>query len=125
MMQHIEELLLRLKDILSYNSSAPLIFNSGLFIFLFVAFLALYLLLGSWKGYVALFEKGAEEPSQIFPCPVSALPEADQQKLETLEHLETEVEYDKAAALYFGASYPEETDAHCTEVLFVSQEEDN
>ena len=44
--------------------------------------LALYLLLGSWKGYVALFEKGAEEPCQIFPCPVSALPEADQQKLE-------------------------------------------
>ena len=45
MMQHIEELLLRLKDILSYNSSAPLIFNSGLFIFLFVAFMGLYLML--------------------------------------------------------------------------------
>ena len=40
--------------------------------------LALYLLLGSWKGYVALFEKGAEEPCQIFPCPVSALPEIRQ-----------------------------------------------
>lgn len=46
------------------------------------ALLALYLLLGSWKGYVALFEKGAEEPRQIFPCPVSTLPEADQQALE-------------------------------------------
>ena len=41
----MEELLLRIKDILSYNSSAPLIFNSGLFIFLFVAFLAIYLML--------------------------------------------------------------------------------
>lgn len=46
------------------------------------ALLALYLLLGSWKGYVALFEKGSEEPRQIFPCPVSTLPEADQQALE-------------------------------------------
>lgn len=44
--------------------------------------LALYLLLGSWKGYVALFENGKEEPRQIFPCPVSTLPEADQQALE-------------------------------------------
>ena len=44
--------------------------------------LALYLLLGSWKGYVALFEKGAEEPRQIFPCPVDSLPEADQNALE-------------------------------------------
>ena len=44
--------------------------------------LALYLLLGSWKGYVALFEKDAPEPRQIFPCPVSALPEADRQALE-------------------------------------------
>ena len=44
--------------------------------------LALYLLLGSWKGYVALFEKDSEEPRQIFPCPVAALPEADQQALE-------------------------------------------
>ena len=44
--------------------------------------LALYLLLGSWKGYVALFEKGQEEPRQIFPCPVSALPDADRAALE-------------------------------------------
>ena len=44
--------------------------------------LALYLLLGSWKGYVALFENGKEEPTQIFPCPVSTLPEADRQALE-------------------------------------------
>jgi len=35
----------------------------------------------------------------------------------------TEVEYDAAASLYFGASYPEEKSAHCTEVLFVNAEE--
>ncbi len=43
---------------------------------------ALYLLLGSWKGYVALFEKDREEPRQVFPCPVSALPDADRTALE-------------------------------------------
>ena len=41
-----------------------------------------YLLLGSWKGYVALFEKGKEEPRQIFPCLVDSLPEPDQQALD-------------------------------------------
>ena len=45
-------------------------------------FLALYVVIGSWKGYVALFDQGAEEPKQIFPCPVEALPEADQAALE-------------------------------------------
>lgn len=44
--------------------------------------LALYLLLGSWKGYVALFENGKEEPRQIFPCPVDTLPEEDRLALE-------------------------------------------
>ena len=34
----------------------------------------------------------------------------------------TEVEYDAAASLYFGASYPEEKSAHGTEVLFVNAE---
>ena len=48
----------------------------------FTSLLALYLLLGSWKGYVALFEKGSEEPRQIFPCPVDSLPEEDRQALE-------------------------------------------
>ena len=43
---------------------------------------ALYLLLGSWKGYVALFENGREEPRQIFPCPVDTLPENDRKALE-------------------------------------------
>ena len=48
----------------------------------FPVLLALYLLLGSWKGYVALFENGSEEPRQIFPCPVSALPDPDRTALE-------------------------------------------
>ena len=41
----------------------------------------LYLLLGTWKGYVALFESGREEPRQIFPCPVDSLPETDRAAL--------------------------------------------
>ena len=43
--------------------------------------LALYMVLGSWKGYLALFEKGAEEPRQIYPYPIEALPSADQHAL--------------------------------------------
>ena len=46
------------------------------------AFFALYVVIGTWKGYVALFDPGAAEPKQIFPCPVEALPEIDQQALE-------------------------------------------
>lgn len=46
------------------------------------AVLLLYVILGSWKGYVALFEENAEEPRQIFPCKVISLPEADQKALE-------------------------------------------
>lgn len=45
------------------------------------AALLLYVVLGSWKGYVALFDQGKEEPRQIFPYPVASLPEADQQAL--------------------------------------------
>ena len=48
----------------------------------FLSALVLYLLLGSCKGYLALFEKGKEEPRQIFPCQISTLPEADQAALE-------------------------------------------
>ena len=46
------------------------------------AMLALYVILGSWKGYVAIFEKGETEPRQIFPTQVTSLPPADQQALE-------------------------------------------
>ena len=44
--------------------------------------LALYVVVGTWKGYVSLFDQGAAEPKQIFPCPVEALPESDQIALE-------------------------------------------
>ena len=44
--------------------------------------LLLYVVLGSWKGYVALFEAGAAEPRQIFPTTVASLPPADQAALE-------------------------------------------
>ena len=42
---HFDEIGSRIVELLHYDSSAPLIFNSGLFLFLFVAFLAVYLLL--------------------------------------------------------------------------------
>lgn len=44
--------------------------------------LFLYLTLGCFRGYLALFDKGASEPKQIFPCPVSSLPDADREALE-------------------------------------------
>ena len=47
MLQSIEteNLLSRVCELLSYDSSAPLIFNRGLFLYLFVGFLSIYLLL--------------------------------------------------------------------------------
>lgn len=44
--------------------------------------LLLYLVLGTWKGYVALYDGGKPEPRQIFPTAVSSLPELDQLTLE-------------------------------------------
>ena len=44
--------------------------------------LLLYLTLGCFRGYLALFDKGASEPKQIFPCQVSSLPDADREALE-------------------------------------------
>ena len=48
----------------------------------FRVLLALYLVVGSWKGYVALFEEDALEPWQIFPTRITSLPPADQAALE-------------------------------------------
>lgn len=42
----------------------------------------LYLVLGTWKGYVALFDRGAQEPRMIYPRPVASLPAEDQAALE-------------------------------------------
>ncbi len=46
------------------------------------ALLLLGMFLGSYKGYVALWEDGAKEPRQIFPYQVTSLPLADQDALE-------------------------------------------
>ena len=45
-------------------------------------FLSLFLVLGSWKGYLALFDQNAQEPRQIFPCSIDTLPPDDQASLE-------------------------------------------
>lgn len=44
--------------------------------------LALYVVLGSWKGYIAVFREGKSEPWQIYPNKVSSLPAEDQAALE-------------------------------------------
>ena len=49
---------------------------------LFSTLLALTLVLGTWKGYVALFEAGQAEPRQIFPTTAASLPEQDRLALE-------------------------------------------
>lgn len=50
---------------------------------LLTAILALYVILGCWKGYVAVFRPGKEEPWQIYPTPVASLPESDRAALES------------------------------------------
>lgn len=44
-------------------------------------FLALAFILGSYKGYIALFDPGSEQPRQVFPYAVTSLPSTDQQAL--------------------------------------------
>ena len=46
------------------------------------ALLSLAVIVGNWKGYLALFEPGKEEPKQIFPTQIATLPEVDQTALE-------------------------------------------
>ena len=46
-----------------------------------MAVFLLYMVLGTWKGYLALFEGNAKEPRQIFPIEVASLPETDQTSL--------------------------------------------
>ncbi len=48
---------------------------------IFPVIAALYVVLGSWKGYVAIFEGRSAQPRQIFPCLVASLPPEDQQAL--------------------------------------------
>lgn len=44
--------------------------------------LLIMFLLGSHKGYLALWKEDRPEPFQIFPVKVSSLPQADQEALE-------------------------------------------
>ena len=43
--------------------------------------LLLYLTLGCFRGYLALFDKAASEQKQIYPCHESSLPEAHRDAL--------------------------------------------
>ena len=45
--------------------------------------LAAMFLLGSHKGYLALWKEDSPEPFQIFPVKTESLPEADQDRLST------------------------------------------
>lgn len=48
----------------------------------FAPLLAAGLMLGSFRGYVALFDKGRAEPRMVYPYAIAALPKADQEALE-------------------------------------------
>ena len=43
--------------------------------------LSVGLILGSYRGFVALFDEGSTEPRQIYPYKTESLPLADQQEL--------------------------------------------
>ena len=47
----------------------------------FLTIPALMFLLGSHKGYLALWKEDSPEPCQIFPVKVASLPEADRHAL--------------------------------------------
>ena len=49
--------------------------------------LMLGFLLGSYKGYLALWEDEDPEPRQIYPLPLASLPQADQDALEQGIHV--------------------------------------
>lgn len=61
----------------------------------FTLLLLLSMTLGCFRGYLALFDKGAAEPRQIFPCQVSTLPEADRVSLEKGIPVRTEEELNR------------------------------
>ena len=54
----------------------------------------LWLLLGSYKGYLALWTEGQPDPMQIFPCPVASLPEKDRMALEEGLQVRSHLELD-------------------------------
>ena len=60
-------------------------------IFLF----SMALFLGSYRGYIALFEKDSQEPMQIFHYKVEALPPEDQILLNTRIRIRDRQELDQ------------------------------
>lgn len=49
---------------------------------LFAYLMAAGLVLGSFRGYVALFDKGKQEPRMVYPYAVASLPKADREALD-------------------------------------------
>ena len=47
----------------------------------YLALICLFLL-GSYKGYIALWTDDSKEPAKVFPYSVQSLPPADQKRLE-------------------------------------------
>lgn len=58
----------------------------------FLPIILLGFLLGSFKGYLALWTEEDPEPFQIFPIAVSTLPEADQDALSEGIYARSELE---------------------------------
>ena len=49
---------------------------------LILSWITLSVIVGCWKGYLAVYREGQTEPWQIYPCKVASLPEADRLALE-------------------------------------------
>lgn len=49
-------------------------------------------ILGSKDGFIALWREGEANPVKIFPCRISALPEADRAALEQGVRIESETD---------------------------------
>ena len=54
--------------------------------------LVLGYILGSCRGYVALWREGCDTPLEVFPYSVASLPPADQQALEKGIHIGSDTE---------------------------------
>ena len=57
-----------------------------------ITIFALGYILGSFKGYLALWKDNGPEPVQIFPCPVDSLPEEDRISLENGIYARSDIE---------------------------------
>ena len=62
--------------------------------------LAIGFLLGTCRGYLALWKDEAPDPVQIFPIPVDSLPEADRSTLEEGIRARSEIELNELLEAY-------------------------